>query len=55
MTHGDTKPINILVREGIPVLIDLDSVKRHRLAIVLKYYKKKMISSFHKRLQSELR
>lgn len=55
LTHGDMKPINILVQEGKPVLIDLDSVRRHRFSFVLKYYKRKMILSFHNRLQTELR
>lgn len=33
ITHGDLKPSNIIITAGGPVLIDLDSVKIHRMGL----------------------
>ena len=42
ITHGDLKATNILIHNGQPVLIDLDSMKRHRCKWLLKQYQQKM-------------
>jgi len=42
ITHGDLKATNILVHKGEPVLIDLDSMKRHRCRWLLRLYQRKM-------------
>jgi tRNA A-37 threonylcarbamoyl transferase component Bud32 len=51
LTHGDIKPTNIMVRDGNPILIDLDSMKLHRCPWTLGFHAKRMISSFHNRLR----
>lgn len=50
MTHGDMKPGNVLICEGQPMLIDLDSMKLHFFSQTLEFYKNKMLSCFHDRL-----
>ena len=42
MTHGDLKPSNILIHGDNPVLIDLDSMKRHHSRHLLAVYQQKM-------------
>ena len=42
VTHGDLKATNILICDDQPVLIDLDSMKRHRCRWLLKLYQRKM-------------
>ena len=42
ITHGDLKASNILICDDQPVLIDLDSMKRHRCRWLLKLYQWKM-------------
>ncbi len=55
MTHGDMKPGNIMICEGEPKLIDLDSMKQHRFSPMLAFYKNRMMSSFHNRLHQRSR
>jgi tRNA A-37 threonylcarbamoyl transferase component Bud32 len=50
MIHGDVKTTNFLIRNNKPVLIDLDSMHRHRIPQILKFYCDKMINTFHQRL-----
>ena len=42
ITHGDLKANNILICDDQPVLIDLDSMKRHRCGWLLKLSQRKM-------------
>jgi tRNA A-37 threonylcarbamoyl transferase component Bud32 len=42
ITHGDLKATNILICDDQPVLIDLDSMKRHRCGWLLKLSQRKM-------------
>ena len=51
LTHADLKLSNILFTKTGPVLIDLDSMHRHRMHFILDFYAKKMITKFHRRLE----
>jgi tRNA A-37 threonylcarbamoyl transferase component Bud32 len=50
LTHSDLKLSNMLFRDTEPVLIDLDSMQRHRWKPALTFYAKKMSAKFHRRL-----
>ncbi len=49
MTHGDLKPSNILIHQDNPVLIDLDSMKRHCSRYLLAVYQQKMNANVNER------
>ena len=53
MTHGDMKPGNLLVCNGEPVLIDLDSMQYHRCSWILLKRSEKMTAFFHNRLHGK--
>jgi len=53
LTHSDTKPSNMVVFEGQPVLVDLDSMHQHRIRFYFQFRCRKMIDSFHRRLQGK--
>jgi len=44
ITHGDLKRANIIITNHGPVLIDLDSLKVHRLGFLFGYYRRKDIA-----------
>ena len=50
ISHGDMKGTNILITNGQPVLIDLDGVRQHRLALIYARYhqkdKKRFLKTF---------
>lgn len=53
LTHSDMKPANMLICEGKPVLIDLDSMERHRIRWYFMYRYHKMVNYFHHRLHGK--
>lgn len=55
LTHSDMKPVNLLVCRGQPVLIDLDSMRQHRLPIYFGLRYRKMVRQFHRRLYESYR
>lgn len=50
LTHADMKPANLIIRQGQPVLIDLDSMQQHRLPAYFRYRYRRMVDYFHRRL-----
>jgi len=54
LVHNDLKPCNLLVQGDSPVLIDLDSMQKHRNPWVLSLYKRKMDNKIRKRIYSTL-
>lgn len=44
ITHGDLKRANIFITDHGPVMIDLDSLKVHRLGFLFGYYRRKDIA-----------
>lgn len=55
ITHGDMKPANLLICRGRPVLIDLDSMRRHRFYPWFRYQHRKMVRYFYRRLHGKKR
>ncbi len=53
MTHADMKPANMIIHEGQPVLIDLDSMQQHGTGFYFRYRYKKMVTYFHRRLHGK--
>lgn len=53
LTHADMKPANLLICKGKPVLIDLDSMERHRIGCYFTYRYNKMVNYFHDRLHGK--
>ena len=51
ITHGDVKANNFIIQNGRPAMIDLDSMRRHRIPFLLKLYSERMIETFHRRLK----
>ena len=49
-THADMKPSNMILHRGQPVLIDLDSMQRHRIRWYFQYRYKKMVDRFEGRI-----
>lgn len=49
MTHGDLKAGNILIHQKDPVLIDLDSMKRHGWGPLLRFYQQRMNNDIDRR------
>lgn len=50
LVHNDLKPCNLLVHNGNPVLIDLDSMQQHRNRWILSLYKRKMDNKIRERI-----
>lgn len=48
ITHGDLKRANIIIGEAGPVLIDLDSMKVHRLGLLYRHCRNKDLKRFDK-------
>lgn len=55
ITHGDMKPANLLICCGRPVLIDLDSMQRHRFYPWFQYQYRKMVCYFYRRMHGKKR
>ncbi|OQY03010.1 MAG: hypothetical protein B6I25_08580 [Planctomycetales bacterium 4572_13] len=54
LTHSDMKSSNMIISEGQPVLIDLDSMRRHhRKGPYFKNRYNKMLRTFHRRLDGK--
>jgi len=51
MSHGDLKLTNILIHNNRPVLIDLDSVRKHACRWSLLFYAHKMTASFQSHIK----
>ena len=50
MTHSDMKSANLIIHDGEPVLIDLDSMRQHRPGPYFRSRYEKMVRTFHRRL-----
>jgi tRNA A-37 threonylcarbamoyl transferase component Bud32 len=50
MTHSDMKSANLIIHDGEPVLIDLDSMRQHRQGPYFRNRYEKMVRTFHRRL-----
>ncbi len=55
LTHSDMKSSNMIICDGWPVLIDLDSMQKHRFGPFFNYRYRKMIDTFHRRLDGKKR
>ncbi|MDD5458099.1 MAG: lipopolysaccharide kinase InaA family protein [Phycisphaerae bacterium] len=53
LTHSDMKPANVIICNGEPVLIDLDSMQQHRWQFYFRYRYRKMIDYFHCRMHGK--
>ena len=53
MTHSDMKSVNMLINNGNPVLIDLDSMQQHKIKWYFRYRYQKMVNYFHSRLHGK--
>jgi tRNA A-37 threonylcarbamoyl transferase component Bud32 len=54
LTHSDMKSANLIIAEGGPVLIDLDSMQQHRSkGFYFRNRFEKMIRTFHRRLDGK--
>jgi len=52
LIHNDMKPCNLLIQGDSPVLIDLDSMQKHRNRWILSLYKRKMDNKIRKRINT---
>ena len=55
MTHSDMKSVNMLVCNGQPILIDLDSMQKHRFRPYFRLRYEKMLRKFNSRLHGRNR
>lgn len=55
MTHSDMKPANMIICQGEPVLIDLDSMQQHHSRFFFEYRYRKMVRYFHQRLHGKVK
>ncbi len=55
LIHNDLKHCNLLIQEDSPVLIDLDSMQKHRNPWVLSHYKRKMENKVRARICNEIK
>ena len=53
LTHSDMKSSNIIISDGDPVLIDLDSMQKHRLGPYFRLRYRKMLETFSRRLDGK--
>ena len=53
LIHNDLKPCNLLIQGDSPVLIDLDSMRKHREGPYFRLRYQKMIDTFHRRLDGK--
>lgn len=53
LVHEDMKPANLIIHDGCPVLIDLDSMQRYRWRWYFRYRFKKMVRYFHTRMHGK--
>jgi RIO-like serine/threonine protein kinase len=50
LIHNDFKHCNLLIQDDRPVLIDLDSMRKHNNPWILSLYKRKMENKIRKRI-----
>jgi len=53
LVHEDMKPANLIIHDGNPVLIDLDSMQRYRWPFYFRYRFNKMVRYFHTRMHGK--
>ena len=53
LTHSDMKSSNMIICDGRPVLVDLDSMQQYRFGPYFRLRYQKMIDTFHRRLDGK--